>query len=226
MRGFACFGVALLLLAGPTAAQVGGRANIVEEVKRELEARKRGLSPFGYKVFETSVFQPDTLYGPVSPDYLVGPGDEVIVNVWGEVEFRYTATVGRDGFIEIPKVGLISVNGLTFRELKERMLNRLSRAYPGISRDPTKATTFVEVSLGRLKPIRVFVIGEVKRPGAYFMSAASSALNALYKAGGPLPTGSLRQIKVVRGGKVVATLDLYDYLLKGRIKEVKLQTDD
>lgn len=226
MRGFACFGVAFLLLAGPTAAQVGGKANIVEEVKRELEARKRGLSPFGYKVFETSVFQPDTLYGPVSPDYLVGPGDEVIVNVWGEVEFRYTATVGRDGFIEVPKVGLISVNGLTFGELKERISDRLSRAYPGISRDPTKATTFVEVSLGKLKPIRVFVIGEVKRPGAYFMSAASSALNALYKAGGPLPTGSLRQIKVVRGGKVVATLDLYDYLLKGRIKEVKLQTDD
>lgn len=222
MRGSACFGVALLLLA----AKAGGEANIVEEVKRELEARKEGLSPFGYKLFETSIFQPDTLYGAVSPDYVVGPGDEVIVDVWGEVEFRYTATVGRDGFIEVPKVGPISVNGLTLGKLKERVLDRMSRAYPGISRDPTKATTFVEVSLGRLKPIRIFVIGEVKRPGAYFMSAASSALNALYRAGGPLPTGSLRRIEVVRRGKVVATLDLYDYLLKGRTKEVKLQTGD
>lgn len=214
------------LLVGPSAAQVGGRADIVEEVRRELEARKKGLSPFGYEVFETSKFQPDTLYGPVSPDYVVGPGDEVIVNVWGEVEFRYTATVGRDGFIDIPKVGPISVNGLNLGELRERIFDGLSRAYPGISRDPTRATTFVEVSLGRLKPIRIFVIGEVKRPGAYFMSAASTPLNALYMAGGPLPTGSLRRIEVIRRGKVVATLDLYGYLLKGHIEEVKLQTDD
>ncbi|HIE03649.1 MAG TPA: hypothetical protein EYP61_02695 [Candidatus Latescibacteria bacterium] len=214
------------LLVGSSAAQVGGRADIVEEVRRELEARKKGLSPFGYEVFETSKFQPDTLYGPVSPDYVVGPGDEVIVNVWGEVEFRYTATVGRDGFIDIPKVGPISVNGLNLGELRERIFDGLSRAYPGISRDPTRVTTFVEVSLGRLKPIRIFVIGEVKRPGAYFMSAASTPLNALYMAGGPLPTGSLRRIEVIRRGKVVATLDLYGYLLKGHIEEVKLQTDD
>ena len=229
MRGFACFGIVFLLWAGSTAAQVEERVeetSIVAEIKRELEARKRGLSPFGYKLFETASFQPDTLYGPVSPDYLVGPGDEVIVNVWGQVEFSYTTVVNRDGFINIPKVGLISVNGLTLKKLQDKIVDYLSRAYSGISRDPTKATTFVDVSLGKLKPIRVFVIGEVKSPGTYLLSAASTALNALYRAGGPLPSGSLRQIRVIRRGKVIATLDLYDYLLKGRIKDVKLQTDD
>ena len=184
------------------------------------------LSRFGYDIFNNMA--PDstrTLYGPVDPGYAVGPGDQIIVTVWGQVEFTLTLTVTRDGTVDIPKVGPVSVNGLTFSALKSTITGHLSRGYSGIAQQPP--TTFVDVSLGKLLPLRVFIVGEVKRPGSYTINPTSTVLNALYYCGGPNEKGSLREIRVFRQNKLVALVDLYNYILKGdKSQDIRLQNDD
>ncbi len=184
------------------------------------------LPRFGYDIFNN--LAPDTtrtLYGPVDPGYVIGPGDQVIVNVWGQVEFTLTLTVSREGAVDIPKVGPVSVNGLTLSALKSTIINQLSKVYSGIAQQPP--TTFVDVSLGKLLPIRVFILGEVKRPGSYTINPTSTVLNTLYHCGGPNEKGSLREIKVFRQNKLVALVDLYNYILKGdKSQDIRLQNDD
>ena len=184
------------------------------------------LSRFGYDIF--NALAPDTtrtLYGPVDPGYVIGPGDQVMVNVWGQVEFTLTLTVSREGAVDIPKVGPVSVNGSTLFALKSTIINQLSKVYSGIAQQPP--TTYVEVSLGKLLPIRVFIVGEVKKPGSYTINPTSTVLNALYHCGGPNEKGSLREIKVFRQNKLVALVDLYNYILKGdKSQDIRLQNDD
>ncbi len=180
---------------------------------------------FGASLFAlpAGAFAPPA-YGPIASNYRLGPGDEIVVDVWGDTVFRRVETVNREGVILLPEAGQVSLSGLTLASAERRVRDRLSSVLSGISGDPP--TTFLDVSLGRLRPVQVFVVGDAVRPGAYDLSAASTALHALYFAGGPGAHGTMRDIRVVRGGKVVARLDVYGYLQDGRRDDGHLQNDD
>jgi len=186
-----------------------------------------GLTRFGADVFRQGpeAFEPME-FGPVPPDYRIGPGDEVIVSVWGAQELNVRVPVNRDGFIQLPDLGLVSVNGQTLQSLKDHLEKRLARIYSGIRSDG-QGSTFVEISLGNLRSMQVFVLGDVVNPGGYTVTATSSVLNALYHAGGPSGDGSLRNIRVLRDNKVVERVDLYDYLARGdRSHDARLEHGD
>lgn len=204
------------------------RAGRVPAPERAVRAEAPpGPRIFGRELFRraTSQFVPITT-GPAPPDYRLGPGDELVLVLTGDVEQAYRLTVTPEGWIVIPDVGRVFVNGLRLDELEGTLFNRLSEAYSGIQRGP-EATTFFDVSLGALRTNQVYVIGEVEEPSAYQVSSLATALTALYWAGGPAENGSFRDIAVNRGTETVARIDLYDYLLRGRADEdVRLEQGD
>src|SRR5262249_18295702 len=157
-----------------------------------VDSAEASLKPFGYDLFtlKPTTFEP-LAFGPVSSDYLIGPGDEIIVSVWGAQEVNARATVNRDGYLVLPDVGQVPANGSTLAAFKASLEKRLAKIYSGVSQDG-RGRTFVDVSLGKLRTIQVFVLGDVVQPGAYTLSATSSAMNGLYFAGGPTLKGSMR----------------------------------
>lgn len=175
----------------------------------------RGLRVFGLEVFRraSTRFQP-TLAGPVDAQYRLGPGDVLVLILTGDVEAAHTLEVTREGFVVVPQVGQIYVANLTLGQLEDQLYARLGRVYSGVRRGPN-ATTRFQISVARLRTIQVYVVGDVARPGAYQISAAGTVLTALYAAGGPSANGSFRRVDVRRGGQLLDSLDLYDYLLRG-----------
>jgi protein involved in polysaccharide export with SLBB domain len=173
------------------------------------------LPVFGMSLFEraTSQFTPVSM-GPVPANYELGPGDELVLILTGDVQDVYNLPVTREGFVVIPNVGRVSVNGLTLDQLRNSLYTYLGRVYSGVRRGP-EATTFFEVSIATLRRNQVFVIGEVGRPGQVEVTSVSTALDALYQAGGPTGNGSFRNIQIRRGERVVANLDIYEYLTRG-----------
>ncbi|MBC8366003.1 SLBB domain-containing protein [bacterium] len=155
-------------------------------------------------------------FGPVPSGYILGPGDQVLLDVWGEVEFRQERVVERDGSIMLRGSGKIHCAGLTLAEAESRVRRSLSDSYSGIGDEPGEGDTFVGLSLGQLRAIRVFVVGEAAHPGAYDVSSVSTIFAALYAAGGPSSAGSLRDVRLLRDGELMGSLDLYRYLLEGR----------
>jgi protein involved in polysaccharide export with SLBB domain len=143
---------------------------------------------------------------PVGPDYVLGPGDNLIVNMWGGQSARLTRTVDRQGEIALPEAGSVAVSGMTMAQAQDAIQRALGTQFQ---------EEHVELSLGRVRTIRVYVVGDVQRPGAYDVSSLSTALNALYAAGGPTNRGSLRTLKQYRGNQLVQEIDLYDFLLHG-----------
>lgn len=187
---------------------------------------KKELEFFGYKLFDQipSAFEPAAV-GPIDPGYLIGPGDVLRLYLWGAVELQYELNVDNQGTVFIPTAGQIFVSGVTYSELKNKLTIYLSKFYEGLASDPP--TVFLDISLAKLKPIKIFVMGEVSKPGGYTISSFASVFNALYSIGGPLTSGSLRDVRVIRNNKVIAKVDLYDYLLKGQlIGDVRLQNND
>ena len=187
----------------------------------------RGLKLFGLETFRrTSTRFQAIQAGPVDENYRLGPGDVLVLILTGDVEQAYTLNVTREGFVVIPQVGQVYVANLTVGQLEEQLYSRLKRVYSGVGRGPNARTKF-QISVSRLRNIQVYVVGDVVRPGAYQMSGAGTVLTALYSAGGPTANGSFRRIDVRRGDKLVATLDLYDYLLQGKnASDVRLQNGD
>jgi len=182
---------------------------------------------FGKSLFAraSTEFEP-VLTGAVSADYPLGPGDEIYLILTGDVEATYPLTVTREGFLIIPEVGQVPVNGLTLQQLEDRLYTYLGRAFSGVQRGPQASTRF-QVSLGQLRANHVFVIGEVERPSGYQVSPMARSFNALYRAGGPNEIGSFRRIAVRRDGRKVAEVDLYPYLLAGEAaSDVRLQQGD
>jgi polysaccharide biosynthesis/export protein len=186
---------------------------------RSRYAITRELRQFGYDLFlaDPSTFAPSENV-PVGPDYVVGPGDGIRVDVWGTIDGQFDLTVDRDGQVAIPRVGVVGVGGLTFAELKEVLHKAFSRYYTGFE---------MNVSMGALRSIRVYIVGNARRPGAYTVSSLSTLVNGLFVSGGPAKSGSMRNIQVKRGGDVVARFDLYDFLLKGdKTKDIRLMPED
>jgi protein involved in polysaccharide export with SLBB domain len=177
------------------------------------------LKMFGYNMFDGSAesFSPIMEATP-PPDYKLGPGDNVLVNVWGRVDMQLELTVDREGKVFIPKVGEIIAWGLTMQEFKKRLQTSLSTYYTDYD---------LSVSLGKIRRIKVFVYGEVKRPGGYTISSLSTLFSALYKAGGANENGSLRSIKHIRHNKLKDKIDLYRFLLTGdNTQDAELQSGD
>lgn len=181
---------------------------------------------FGAEIFRwaPSSFAPPA-YGPVSADYVVGPGDELLLTLWGDDQLSLSLPVGRDGRVTLPEVGQVDVTGLTLDAARSRLHASLARAYSGLK--AAKPTTFMNVSIGQLRSIQVYVLGAAVRPGGYAVSSVSRVLNALYAAGGPAAGGSMRDVRVLRGGRVAGTVDLYDVILRGDTShEVRLENGD
>ncbi|MBA2457972.1 MAG: SLBB domain-containing protein [Gemmatimonadales bacterium] len=189
--------------------------------------RPTGLKLFGLETFRrfSTQFQAP-LTGPVDENYRLGPGDVLVLILTGDVERAHTLQVTREGFVVIPQVGQVYVANLTLGQLQDQLYSRLGRVYSGVRRG-AGASTQLQLSIARLKSVQVYVAGDVVRPGAYQISGAGTVLTAIYAAGGPTANGSFRQVVIRRGGALVDTLDLYDYLLRGmNPTDVRLQTGD
>lgn len=181
---------------------------------------------FGYDIFNNNPYSNQgALVGNIDPGYLIGPGDELRVYLWGEAEFQFEGTVDINGNLFIPNVGQVFVSGTTYENLNVRMKEYLSRFYSGLKKNPPKI--FLDVSLTKLRPIRIMVMGESNKPGSHLINAFATTLNSLYVSGGIQTSGSLRDIKVFRNNKYISTMDLYDYLIKGAAREdVRLISND
>lgn len=191
------------------------------------ESLAAGNYVFGVDVFRrgNNRFLP-LLAGPVPPDYHLGAGDQLVLILTGEVELAYTLPVVREGFILVPLVGQIHVNNLTLDQLRDVLYTRLGRVYSGVRRGAS-ATTRFEVTVANVRANQVYVIGEVMQPGAYQISALGTLLTAVYAAGGVTSGANLRRLELRRQGRVVDTLDLYDYLLRGDSRgDVRLESGD
>ncbi len=169
---------------------------------------------YSQQIFSSS---PGTLFGSypsaIGRSYVLGAGDQLKVSIWGDVEAQYSVQLDNSGKINLKGVGRLSLNGLSMEYAEKKVRNALSRIYSGINK--ARATTFVEISNGSSGPIKIFVLGEVETPGGFIFSGNTSILSALYQAKGPTDIGSVRSLQLTRGGKT-HTLDLYDYLLKGK----------
>src|SRR5882762_10277693 len=182
---------------------------------------------FGVDVFQrtTTQFLP-LLAGPVPADYKLGPGDNLVLILTGDVELSYSLPVTREGFILIPQVGQVHVANLTLDQLRDVLYTRLGRVYSGVRRGGN-ATTRFDVTVANVRANQVYVVGEVAQPGAYQISSLGTVFTALYAAGGVTERAKLRGIDVRRLGKTVATLDLYDYLLRGDTRnDIRMETGD
>lgn len=184
---------------------------------------------FGYSIFNNSKITFDSYARMATPkNYILGPDDEIIIDINGYSENHYTLPVTPDGYIKVDKVGNIFVNGLTIEEAKKRIINRLSQIYVGLrASGGAPANTTATISLGNIRTIRVTVIGEVVAPGTYAVPSLAKVFNVLYQAGGPNENGTFREIKVIRGKKLIARVDLYDLLTTGNLRQdVALQDQD
>ena len=177
------------------------------------------LRQYGYSMFAANVstFAPvDDV--PVGPDYVMGPGDDVTINLWGAVDSTLVRTVDRNGRIVLPKVGDLRIWGLSFAQADRLIRDELARYFRGFQ---------TSVTMGRLRTVNVYVVGEVCQPGVYTLSSLSTVTNALFSSGGPTKLGSLREVRLVRGGYQVAKLDLYDFLQRGdRTRDYRLESGD
>jgi protein involved in polysaccharide export with SLBB domain len=221
-------GIAPVPLAGLTEAQATERLNRDPALREFLvgvtllpleKLDAEALKPFGYDLFAgvPSTFAPVTDV-PVPSEYVVGPGDRLEVQLIGSTKGRHSLVVARDGRIMFPELGPIAVSGLRFEDAKARIEARVAEQMIG---------TQAVVTLGDLRSIRVFVLGEAERPGSYTVSGLATVTNALFASGGVKTIGSLRNIQVKRNGALVGRLDLYDLLLKGDTSgDVRLQPGD
>ncbi|MBN1903755.1 MAG: SLBB domain-containing protein [Deltaproteobacteria bacterium] len=164
------------------------------------------IRQFGYDFFmQKSSFSPEKNV-PVSSEYSIGPGDSFTINLWGNVEEAHYATVSRDGTITLPRLGTLSVSGLTFSELKEFLCNRFKEYYPDFK---------MNIAMDALKSIDIFMVGELNNPGTYSISSLSSVVSALYASGGPNKNGTLRNISILNNGELIKKIDLYDFFISG-----------
>lgn len=178
---------------------------------------------FGYDFFET--FQ-QISNKSVDDDYVVNSGDILRLTVWGLVEFQYRLDVDEAGRVFIPNLGRIKLGNMRLVNARIKLKQKLAQKYRGLTKSPQ--TIFMDLSVESLKPIEVYILGEVKKPGKHIVNGPASALSALYICGGPKQTGSLRNIKVVRNGAHIGSLDIYNYIMTGdqKVPAIQLQDSD
>ncbi|PIB37130.1 hypothetical protein BFP72_17820 [Reichenbachiella sp. 5M10] len=193
-----------------------------EDILVDSSAYIDGLKIFGHQFFENSSLTFETgLNMPTPANYVIGPGDEMIIDIWGASEQTYQLVVSPEGAIRIPNLGPIYVSGLTADAAKSKVISRLKKIYSTIGRSSN-----ADVSLGQTRSINVHVIGAVKKPGTFSLSSFGTAFNALYSAGGPSVDGSLRKIEIYRSRELVSTMDAYAFMIRGTGENITLQDQD
>lgn len=198
-----------------------------ERLKREEKRIQDSIlrnSVFGREIFSARnlTFAP-TYNLPTPANYVLAAGDRLFIDLWGDAEANYDLKVSPDGFITVPDAGVINVGGVTVEAAEKRIRNKLASTVSGLN----NGTVNLKLSLGDIRSIKVNIIGEASMPGTYTLPSLATLFNALYEAGGVSDIGSLRSIKLIRGGKQVAELDVYDYLIGGKQEvNVGLQDND
>lgn len=199
----------------------------LKKTPEEIRVSELQKKIFGFDLFSTPKlsFAP-SLNIPTPKNYQLGPGDEIIIDIWGASEQTYQQVISPDGYIIIPNLGPIYLNGLSIDRASDRIKSRLTKIYSGLNpKDGSRPNTFMQVSLGQVRTIKVAVIGEIRTPGTYDVSSLSTVFNALYLSGGPNVNGSFREIELIRENKILTTLDVYDFLING-IQKNNVQLED
>ena len=197
----------------------------ITDTVNKIKAVSNPKKIFGLEIFNNGIltFEPNLkIATPVG--YIIGPDDEIVINIYGYQEAKYTLKVGPEGDINIPFAGVMYVSGMSIEQATQKIKNKL--AVSGYS-NITTGLTKVSVGIGRIRSIKVTVLGEVRKPGTYTLPSLATAFNALYMSGGPNDIGSMRYIQIVRSGRVVGNLDIYDFLVKGDQRgNINLQDQD
>ena len=183
------------------------------------------LGVFGSEFFNNPYINTSPQLNIATPEsYELGPGDELTISIWGAAENEYAAKISREGYLKIERIGPVYLSGLTITEAKSKLKDKLSKIYSGLNSNYNKV--FLDVSLLNSRSIVVSITGNINAPGTYTLSSLISPLNAIYAAGGPSDNGSYRDVKILRGGKEVHSIDLYDYFVKGDLKSFSLRDQD
>ncbi|MEW5797659.1 MAG: SLBB domain-containing protein [Bacteroidota bacterium] len=199
---------------------------ILPSILKKPVKTERGLHYFGYDVFLTTpaAFEPSAA-GPVDPGYIIGPEDVLRVSVWGQVEQQNELSVDKEGRIFIPTAGPVVVSGMTVDEVQKKLVKQLSRSFQGLTASPP--TVWLDVTLARIRPKRVFIMGEVENPGGYTVNSYATIFTSLFAVGGPTVNGSLREVRLIRDNKIVTKIDLYAYLTGSeKNNDVRVQNND
>jgi protein involved in polysaccharide export with SLBB domain len=182
---------------------------------------------FGSSFFENkNINEVPQLFIATPSDYRLGPGDELMINLYGASENSYSVQISRNGIVKFDRLAPIYLSGLSIKSAKTRLKNRLSKLYAGLASDDQLSKVDIDLSLQKARSIVINITGQVTAPGTYTISGFSSVLNALFAAGGPNEVGSFRNIKLLRNGKVSKTIDLYDYFVNGIFPNVYLRDQD
>ena len=197
----------------------------------EIPAIPQDATPQEDKVYGETLFQRENLTFapnmnmPTPANYVLGAGDEIIIDVWGDSELNVQYKIAPDGHITVPGLGRIQLSGMTVDQAESRIRTQFSTIYSDL--DSSQPHTFLAISVGNVRTIKVNVMGEVRSPGTYTLSSFASAFHALYTAGGTTNIGSLRNIRIFRSGRQMADIDLYEYLIKGNnMEDITLQDGD
>lgn len=216
----------------PDAAKAGGDAAAADAARSRPPSRVSGPSQFQRFVQETTgrllpMYGRDLFTGPAytaasaipaPDDYLLGPGDEVLLQVWGPVDFNTSLTLDRNGQVNLPKVGVLTLAGVAVRDLEKTLQAHLGKVFTNFRANAT---------LGRLRGIQVYVVGQAQQPGTFHLSSLSTLVNALFASGGPNANGSMRNIELKRAGKTISTIDLYDFIARGdKTRDLPLLSGD
>ena len=182
---------------------------------------------FGRNIFNTKnlTFEPSSNLA-TPPNYRLGPGDEVIIDIWGASQNTIRQAISPDGTINIQKIGPVYLSGLTVSEANDYLKKSLNKIYNGLN-NATDPSSDIRLTLGNIRTIQINVMGEVVQPGTYALSAFSTVFHALYRAGGVSDIGSLRNVQLVRNGKKLTTIDVYEFIMKGNAQDdIRLQEGD
>lgn len=182
---------------------------------------------FGRNIFNTKnlTFEPSSNLA-TPPNYRLGPGDEVIIDIWGASQNTIRQQISPDGTINIQKIGPVYLSGLTVSEANDYLKKSLNKIYNGLN-NATDPSSDIRLTLGNIRTIQINVMGEVVQPGTYALSSFSTVFHALYRAGGVSDIGSLRNVQLVRNGKKLATIDVYEFIMKGNAQDdIRLQEGD
>ena len=192
-------------------------------IKDEVEELKR----FGSDFFKNkNITEAPQLFVATPSDYRLGPGDELVINLFGASENTYSVQISRNGNVKFDKLAPIYLSGLSIRSATKRLKSRLSKIYTGLNSSNSVEKVDLELSLQKARTIVINITGQVEAPGTYTISGFSSVLNALYAAGGPNEVGTYRDVKVIRSGKLVYNVDLYDYFANGIYPNIYLRDQD
>ncbi len=189
---------------------------------------KPEMQVYGYDLFRNTTRElsfETTLNIPTPSNYIIGPQDQIVLNIYGAAEKNYQIRVNNRGFLVLPNIGPVFLSGLTVAQSSEKLKQLLGKVFPDLL--AAEPSTFFQFSIAEVRTIQVNIIGEVQLPGSYTVNGLSTVFNALYLAGGPTDAGTLREIKVIRRNRLVATLDYYDFLSKGETESnIRLRSDD